>query len=106
VTSSDPSYADLLASFAVTQFQMQRSVEDTRDEVVKLWRMAFESEPGLFASAAAAVASVPGPPSESTARTARLDPIREALGAETPTEALGAMLAARELLKQLADDYG
>lgn len=106
MTSSDPSYADLLASFAVSQFQMQRSSEEARDEVVRLWRMTFGSDPGLFASAAAAVASVPGPPSESAARTARLDPIREALGAETPTEALGAMLAARELLEQLADDYG
>lgn len=98
--------AELLSAFAISQFDMGVSPTTARDEVVKLWQYTFYAESGLFAAAAAAVATGPQPLVESAHETARLAPIRAALGAQTPEEGLVAMMAARELLAHLAQELG
>lgn len=100
------SYADLLSSFAISQFDMGHSPAQARDEVEKMWRHTFLAEPGLFAAAAAAVANSPQPLAESAEKTARMAPIRAMLGAQTPEEGLLAMIAARDLLERLARELG
>ena len=90
-----------LAAIAITRFEMGDDVETAHGQVLSAW-VSLGSPPGLFAAAAASIAGMPQPLLESASKSERMDVIREAIGAASPSSQLEAMLRARELLERLA----
>lgn len=94
-----------LAAWAESGFAMGWTRERVRDNVLEQWERTGRL-PGAFAAAAEAVANGPQPLLESAEETERARPIREMLGVQPAEEILVAALEGRELLKELAAEFG
>jgi hypothetical protein len=92
-----------LAAVAITRFEMGDDNETARNHVLSAWE-SLGSPPGMFAAAATSISGMPQPPMESASKSERMDGIRDALGAMSPSAHLEAMLRARELLETLASE--
>ncbi len=90
-----------LAAIAITRLEMGDDVETARGQVLSAWA-SLGSPPGLFAAAATSIAGMAQPLLESASKSERMNVIRRALGAASPSAQLEAMLRARELLERLA----
>lgn len=90
---------------AATYFDMGKSKEEVREASVAFWRQVLSPQ-GMFQMAAEAVSRLPQPLEESVQRSERIRPIRERLGVDSAESQLASMLAAREVMEELAREFG
>ncbi|MBT1669646.1 hypothetical protein KK092_09655 [Curtobacterium flaccumfaciens pv. flaccumfaciens] len=106
MTTEDFSPPAFLASAAVSVCDTWADPDKRRIEVLACWRASFGSEPGLLCKAAEAVAALPKPIPDKVKDIERMQQIRKVIGATSPEDELLAMLDARELLQELAREFG
>lgn len=106
MTDEDFSQPVLLASAAVSVCGTWSEADKRRSEVLAYWRASFGSPPGLLSAAAEAVAALPKPIPDEVNDIERMEQIRKMLGASSPEEELLVMIDARELLQELAREFG
>lgn len=105
VSADDVAIAEGLAAIATTAFEMGQSQDDAERAVLTMWDRLLRPE-GALQAAAAAIAQMPQPLSETAEQTMRREPMREQLGVTSATAQLEAMLAARDLLERLHREVG
>lgn len=102
---ADGLFAEQLASFASTYYDMGLSDDEVRERCISFWERVLRP-PGMFAAAAEQVSGLPQPQYESADETERKRQIREHFHVTPVEENLLSMMKARELLQQLAREFG
>jgi hypothetical protein len=96
--------ADGISAIAIANFEMGTDEGGARNAVLEMWNR-LGRPPGLFCAAVESTTRSPQPLLETAVETDRARRIREMLGLRSSEESLVAMLAARELLEQLASEF-
>lgn len=95
--------ANGLSAIAITLCEMDMPDVEVRSAVLEQWR-ALHMPVSVLAAAATAVTHSPQPVLESAEKSERMEPIREMLRATSPHTQLSAMIRAREILQNLANE--
>lgn len=96
----------LMASAAVSVCGTWADPAKRREQVLAAWESAFGAPPGLLAAAADAIAGLPKPFPDDVDEIERMAMIRKMVGLISPEEDLIIMIEARELLQDLAREFG
>lgn len=101
----NPGITEALAALAQTYFEMGDEEAEVRSKLLAQWQQLGRPS-GVFAAAARSIKDLPQPVSEPAEKAERLQFFYDMLGVTTPAAALAAALRGREVLENLAAEFG